>query len=217
MAAFSFGQIGRIFAVTAASVLVCGSLGSILALWREKTFQALALTMLLLILWFAGWRVVSLGMLGSHWLGLPTDTWAIAFSPLEAIFEASRPVHRGRSGTGIPRNTGQSVPGGRLGNGGAVERDGDCDGPRLEPGAGKPNVPRKVTSRTQSIWGPARIPTSRSALASVAETLPSATQPESIPAQPKPGASGKAELARYGTTPSSGARSSLGPTGEKCW
>ena len=87
----SFGQIGRIFAVTAASVLVCGSLGSILALWREKTFQALALTMLILILWLAGWRVASLGMLGSHWLGLPAETWAIAFSPLEAIFEASRP------------------------------------------------------------------------------------------------------------------------------
>ena len=38
----SFGQIGRVYAVTVASVLVCGSLGSTLALWREKTYQALA-------------------------------------------------------------------------------------------------------------------------------------------------------------------------------
>ncbi|NQU25836.1 MAG: ABC transporter permease subunit, partial [Candidatus Nealsonbacteria bacterium] len=31
----SFGQIARVFAVTLATVLVCGSLGSMLALWRE--------------------------------------------------------------------------------------------------------------------------------------------------------------------------------------
>ena len=38
----SFGQIARVFAVTLASVVACGSLGSTLALWREKTFQALS-------------------------------------------------------------------------------------------------------------------------------------------------------------------------------
>ena len=38
----SFGQIARVFAVTLASVVACGSLGLTLALWREKTFQALS-------------------------------------------------------------------------------------------------------------------------------------------------------------------------------
>ena len=47
----AFGQIGRVFAVTLLGVLACGSLGSTLALWREKTFQALALTVLVLVLW----------------------------------------------------------------------------------------------------------------------------------------------------------------------
>ena len=46
-------QIARTAAVTVASILVCGSLGSTLALWREKTFQALALFVLILVLWLA--------------------------------------------------------------------------------------------------------------------------------------------------------------------
>jgi ABC-type transport system involved in multi-copper enzyme maturation permease subunit len=87
----SFGQVGRALAVTAASVLACGSVGSTLALWREKTFQSLAMTLLVLVLWLAGWRAVALGLVGSHWMGLSCQTWAVAFSPWEAILEATRP------------------------------------------------------------------------------------------------------------------------------
>jgi ABC-type transport system involved in multi-copper enzyme maturation permease subunit len=85
----SFEQIARVFAITLASVVVCGSLGSTLALWREKTFQALAMTLLLLGLWLAVWRIVA--MLPQSWYGLPCQTWAAGFSPLEAIIEATRP------------------------------------------------------------------------------------------------------------------------------
>gem|GEM_PF-63767 len=88
----SFSQIGRVFAVTLAGAVVGGSLGSTLALWREKTYQSLALTMLVLVLWLAGWRLVALGTFGSRWLGIPTSAWAVALSPLEAIFEASQPA-----------------------------------------------------------------------------------------------------------------------------
>ncbi len=88
----SFGQIGRVFAVTLAGALVGGSLGSTLALWREKTYQTLALTLLVLVLWLAVWRLVALGMFGASWFGVPTSAWAVMFSPLEAIFEASRPA-----------------------------------------------------------------------------------------------------------------------------
>src|SRR5207247_2051993 len=49
----SFDQIGRVFAVTLATAVAAGSLGSILALWREKTFQTLALTVLSLVVWGA--------------------------------------------------------------------------------------------------------------------------------------------------------------------
>ena len=87
----SLRQIGRVFAVTLASVLVCGSLGSTIALWREKTFQALALTMLVLVTWLAIWEAIAMGALGAGWWGLSAETWAAGFSPWEAILEASRP------------------------------------------------------------------------------------------------------------------------------
>jgi ABC-type transport system involved in multi-copper enzyme maturation permease subunit len=87
----SFDQIARVFAVTLASVLVCGSLGSTLALWREKTFQALAMTVLVLGLWLAAGRIVATGWLGPSWWGIGCQSWAAGLSPLEAIFEATRP------------------------------------------------------------------------------------------------------------------------------
>jgi ABC-type transport system involved in multi-copper enzyme maturation permease subunit len=90
----AFDQIARVFAVTLASVLVCGSLGSTLALWREKTFQALAMTALVLGLWLATWKIVAMGWLGQSWGGIACQSWAAALSPLEAIFVAARPyVH----------------------------------------------------------------------------------------------------------------------------
>ncbi len=47
----SFAQVVRVFAVTIASALVAGSLGSTLAFWREKTFQTLSITALVLVMW----------------------------------------------------------------------------------------------------------------------------------------------------------------------
>lgn len=84
-------QIGRVFAVTLASVLACGSLGSTLALWREKTFQALAMTLLALVLWLAMGEVVASGALGSVWGGVPVETWAAAISPGRAAYAATLP------------------------------------------------------------------------------------------------------------------------------
>lgn len=84
-------QIARVFAVTLLGVLLCGSLGSTLALWREKTFQTLAMTVLVLVIWLGGWEGVAAGALGDRWLGISTQTWAIGMSPWQAIFEAARP------------------------------------------------------------------------------------------------------------------------------
>ena len=90
----SFDQIARVFAVTLASVLACGSLGSTLALWREKTFQALAMTVLVLGLWLAVWKFVETGAVGESFWGLSCQGWAAGFSPWQAIDEATRPyVH----------------------------------------------------------------------------------------------------------------------------
>lgn len=84
----SFGQIGRVAAVTVATILACGSLGSTLALWREKTFQALALTVLALVLWLALGELLAAGALGR---GPTAAAWAVALSPWQAILEALRP------------------------------------------------------------------------------------------------------------------------------
>lgn len=91
----SFGQIGWVFAVTLASVLTCGSLGSTLALWREKTFQALAMTVLALVLWLAMGKIVEMivemGVLGERFGGISSRVWAAGFCPWQAIVEATRP------------------------------------------------------------------------------------------------------------------------------
>ena len=87
----SVGQIARTAAVTAASIIVCGSLGSMLALWREKTFQALALFVLILVLWLALGEMFAASVLGHAPAGLPAHIWATAVSPWQAILAASRP------------------------------------------------------------------------------------------------------------------------------
>ena len=87
----SFAQVARAFAVTLTTVLACGALGAVLAFWREKTFQTLALTALVLCFWLGIWEVVAAGFLGQEWLGISTETWATGFSPIRAILVAARP------------------------------------------------------------------------------------------------------------------------------
>jgi hypothetical protein len=94
MGGVSYGQIARAFAVTVATVLVCGSLGSTLALWREKTFQSLAMTVLVLVLWLAAGEILARGLWGETFGSLPCRSLAAGISPWQAILAASRPyVH----------------------------------------------------------------------------------------------------------------------------
>jgi ABC-type transport system involved in multi-copper enzyme maturation permease subunit len=88
----STGQILRIEAVTLASALMAGSLGSTIALWREKTYQSLAITALVLVLWFVGWELVAAGAFGQRWFGVSVDAWAAAMSPWRAILASTRPT-----------------------------------------------------------------------------------------------------------------------------
>jgi hypothetical protein len=97
----STGQIFRVQAVTLASALVAGSLGSTFALWREKTFQALAMTALTLVLWLIGWEIVATVGTGRAWFGLSAENWAVAMSPWQAVLAAARPQFGG-SGAGSP-------------------------------------------------------------------------------------------------------------------
>ena len=85
------GQVISVFAVTVATVLAAGSLGSIIALYREKTFQTLAMTALILVFWIGIWEAVGYGALGSPLLGVESETLASWFSPLTAVRVAARP------------------------------------------------------------------------------------------------------------------------------
>ncbi len=87
----SFEQIARTTIVTVAAVLACGTLGSTLALWREKTFQTLAMTALVLVFWTVGGELVNRGLFGAGWLDVPASDWAAACSPWHAILAAARP------------------------------------------------------------------------------------------------------------------------------
>jgi ABC-type transport system involved in multi-copper enzyme maturation permease subunit len=81
----SYYQIVRVLLVTLFSMSACGSLGSCVALWREKTFQAIATTILILVLWIGIWE--SLPYSGSEMQNL-----AVMFSPWSAVVVASRPA-----------------------------------------------------------------------------------------------------------------------------
>jgi ABC-type transport system involved in multi-copper enzyme maturation permease subunit len=98
----SFAQIGRVVAVAFASAIAAGSLGTLLAFWREKTFQALATTLLAVVLWLALGEALAAGALGTELAGAPAGTWAAAISPLRATLSATQSfIDRGEGPAGL--------------------------------------------------------------------------------------------------------------------
>ncbi|MFI4876473.1 MAG: ABC transporter permease subunit [Blastopirellula sp. JB062] len=88
-------QITYVFLVTFVTALAAGSLGSTLALWREKTFQTLALTALTIVFWLGLCEAIAAGaltaLIGDMPLRMAPDTLATALSPIRAVLEAARP------------------------------------------------------------------------------------------------------------------------------
>lgn len=85
----SFWQVIWSFAVTAVACLAAGSYGNMIALWREKTFQTLALVLLGIMVWIGVWEAIPL--LGGTIGGVDLRPVSAACSPLHAILAASRP------------------------------------------------------------------------------------------------------------------------------
>jgi hypothetical protein len=77
-------QVWRSAAITLATAVAAASLGSTLALWREKAFQTLALTFLGIVLWAAVGEIVASGRLFERMAGQSSGTWAVALSPWRA-------------------------------------------------------------------------------------------------------------------------------------
>ncbi len=98
----SFPQIARMFVINAVAVFVAGSLGSTIAHWREKTFQALALTAILLVAWLGAGELLNSGLV-ERWLPLPGTVLAECLSPWRAMLAATRSSSESvRSLAGLP-------------------------------------------------------------------------------------------------------------------
>jgi len=84
-------QIVRVFAISLLTAVVAGSLGSTIALWRDKTFQALALTLLAIVFWLGMWEAVARLPAAADFAGLTGSQWAMAMSPWRAMIAATYP------------------------------------------------------------------------------------------------------------------------------
>ncbi|MDR2761795.1 MAG: ABC transporter permease subunit [Planctomycetaceae bacterium] len=84
----SYYQIFRVLLVTLFAMLACGSLGSCVALWREKTFQAIATTIIILVLWISICETIGFVFQNTE----ISQQIALTFSPWSAVLIASRPA-----------------------------------------------------------------------------------------------------------------------------
>lgn len=73
--------------VTGCALIASAALGATIAFWREKTFQSITVTMLIIALWLAICEVVASGKVGFVPPGI-----AILLSPLRAILDVTQPI-----------------------------------------------------------------------------------------------------------------------------
>ena len=79
-------QVGGVFLVTAVTILFAGSVGTVIGLWREKTFQAIAMTVLSLLTYLGIGEI-----LASQMQGIP-ETVRLAIAPARALAAAASPM-----------------------------------------------------------------------------------------------------------------------------
>lgn len=85
-------QIWGMFFVTLTAAFAAGSLGATIALWRDKTFQTLALTVIALTTWLGGWEAAVYLAPDVEVVGQDLASWAAVFSPWQALHIATRPM-----------------------------------------------------------------------------------------------------------------------------
>ncbi|QEG42860.1 hypothetical protein [Roseimaritima ulvae] len=83
----SAGQVADVYAVTLSTLVFATAVGTVVGLWREKTFQSIAFTVLAIILWVAIWEIVGTGIIP----GLASE-WAAFGSPIRALLSALSPL-----------------------------------------------------------------------------------------------------------------------------
>ncbi len=86
----SFEQVGWTYAVTVLTAIAAGSLGAMVAFWRDKTFQTLALVALAIVFWLG--IAEAIGFLNVGLLGYSGVEIATAMNPVRAVVAASHPT-----------------------------------------------------------------------------------------------------------------------------
>ncbi len=84
----SFAQMGQVLAAIAGGGLVSVGLGCLIAVWREKTFQAVALTILGIALSLLAVELLVVYAGNEVWRGASVEFWASCLSPIRAIAAA---------------------------------------------------------------------------------------------------------------------------------
>ncbi len=87
----SLDQLLRMWSVTLVAIFACGSLGSTLAFWREKSFQSLSLAAVAIIALTLFAEAVLRYDLTDSLTRSEVDRWITALSPWHALLEAIRP------------------------------------------------------------------------------------------------------------------------------
>lgn len=165
----SYGQIARVYAVTAAAMLLCGSLGSTVALWRDKTFQTLATTALAVVVWLGAWEAAAVGMAGQRWSGMSATDVAAVASPLRALAAALNPIDAagGWASSSIAAHVAASVAMAALLNAVAIGKIRDWN-PTRDP---RPRRAKATVAATQDASAPPATTTIAAARAMTAKTM----------------------------------------------
>jgi ABC-type Na+ efflux pump permease subunit len=84
----SFGQVVNLFAITAASGVAGGALGLLIALWRDRTFQSISLTILMVVFSVAGVEAFDIAYPTLKFAGVPLRE---VLNPYRAMFAVLYP------------------------------------------------------------------------------------------------------------------------------
>ena len=79
-------QVLGVFVVTAATIVLAGSIGTVVGMWRDKTFQAIAMTVLGLLLY------MGIGEVLAAFLVEAPQSMTLLFSPPRALAAAASPL-----------------------------------------------------------------------------------------------------------------------------
>ncbi len=79
-------QVISVFVVTLAAIVLAGSVGTVIGMWREKTFQAIAVTVLSLLMY------VGIGELVGELIPSLPESAKLALSPPRALAAAASPM-----------------------------------------------------------------------------------------------------------------------------